>query len=286
MKKIDLPAVTPLELYDSCLQAMRAGDFKTRLENGKNEYQELSSDYITKGQNGRLSEILNLQSDEDNPIVAFNVRKDEFKRLYEYHLRDKGKPSRHFYDAIMLAAKEKCPFCGGLGMPTNLDHYLPKAHFPQFSIVPYNLIPACMDCNMGEKGDAFAVNLEDQVLHPYLDKDLFFNEQWIFGAVIPGPECSINFVSNPPENWDPVDISRVNKHFSEFGLAKKYRLQATDELTVIIYQRRKFMSNFSVAQFQEFLIDQTEVPLPPNHWRKVFYKALANDHWFCSEAHL
>jgi hypothetical protein len=76
------------------------------------------------------------------------------------------KPARTIYDSLLNSAKEKCPFCGGIGTPRNLDHFLPKAHFPQFSVLPRNLIPACRDCNMDGKGHAFATNAEDQIILP------------------------------------------------------------------------------------------------------------------------
>lgn len=39
-----------------------------------------------------------------------------------------------------------CPICG-LRDATDLDHYIPRQLFPEFSIHPYNLIPICHKCN-------------------------------------------------------------------------------------------------------------------------------------------
>lgn len=43
-------------------------------------------------------------------------------------------------------SKAVCCYCG-IGRPTTIDHYLPKSLFPEFSILSYNLIPCCPDCN-------------------------------------------------------------------------------------------------------------------------------------------
>jgi hypothetical protein len=60
--------------------------------------------------------------------------------------------------------------CGSLKSGT-LDHFLPKAVYPEFALFTKNLIPAC-DCNVarGEiyKGDANTKKL----LHPYFDSCL------------------------------------------------------------------------------------------------------------------
>ncbi|MBP3925188.1 hypothetical protein J6E39_08110 [bacterium] len=57
--------------------------------------------------------------------------------------------------------EKRCPFCGQLlessgkadsDVPTaDLDHFFPKFEYPQFSLLPQNLIPTCMECNRIEK---------------------------------------------------------------------------------------------------------------------------------------
>lgn len=43
-------------------------------------------------------------------------------------------------------SKAICSYCG-IGIPTTIDHYLPQSLFPEFSVLNYNLIPCCSDCN-------------------------------------------------------------------------------------------------------------------------------------------
>jgi hypothetical protein len=38
---------------------------------------------------------------------------------------------------------------------------------------------------MGEKG-RFAVDEEHQAIHPYIDKDIFFREQWVYAISVSG----------------------------------------------------------------------------------------------------
>lgn len=44
--------------------------------------------------------------------------------------------------------------------------------------MPINLVPSCRDCNMGEKGQAYTTIEDDQAIHPYVDKNIFYQEQW------------------------------------------------------------------------------------------------------------
>jgi len=63
-----------------------------------------------------------------------------------------------------------CPMCGSMGTGT-LDHLLPKAKYPQFSILSINLVPACHTCN-NKRGEALTGRGGERVLHPYFDNCL------------------------------------------------------------------------------------------------------------------
>jgi len=144
--------------------------------------------YAEAASNGQLHAIEPINSSHNQDPIAINtLKKSEIIKVYDQYFVPIGKPARKIYDALLNAAKEKYPFCGGIGTPRNLDHFLPKTHFPQFAILPCNLVPACRDCNMDGKAHAYATNAEDQIIQPYVDKDKFFTEQWIFAIYNEAP---------------------------------------------------------------------------------------------------
>lgn len=61
----------------------------------------------------------------------------------------------------------ECPSCGNPLMPDTLDHFLPKEHWPEFSILPNNLVPQCRDC-AGHKGTRYycGTNMRAMFVHP------------------------------------------------------------------------------------------------------------------------
>lgn len=97
---------------------------------------------------------------------------DDLIQMYENYFTKKEKKIRRIYDEI-LAKSERCPCCGGIGISAQLDHYLPKQKYPQYSAYPKNLIPCCRDCNEGYKKAIFATQEKDQLIHPYFDKEIF-----------------------------------------------------------------------------------------------------------------
>lgn len=64
-------------------------------------------------------------------------------------------------------AGETCPMCGGEN-PTTLDHYLTKRKYPEYALLPYNLVPAC-SCNQKRGERLWDAATGARILHPYYD---------------------------------------------------------------------------------------------------------------------
>jgi hypothetical protein len=234
--------------------------------------------YLNAASTGKLHLITAIFSATD-PHVVKTLKMSDLIKLYEQYFVPNEKPARQIYNAILNSAKERCPFCGGLGTPRTLDHFLPKARFPQFSVLPLNLVPSCRDCNLDEKGNTFAKEPCDQIIQPYADCDRFFSDQWIFATYIssdtdePG---SFEYFANPPNEWPDVDRKRANKHFRDFGLAKRYATKAAESLGMVLSQisrlQKKGMDN---ATINEVLLQPgIDKALFVNHWQRIMYQSL------------
>ena len=288
MIKLNVPNFSVEETIRSCKDGIiRDIELKTKLDNGLSELSKISSDYESKALKGQLFEIKPLSKNIcADTMVAAGISKKDFINLYKSYFSKSGKPGRYIYDQLILVANEKCPFCGGIGRPQNLDHFLPKSSFPQLSIIPLNLIPICRDCNMDSKLDKYAELEQNQIIHPYLDCEKFFTEQWIDASVIYEEPYSIVFSACPPDNWSMIDKQRATAHFREFDLATRYSIHAADELTSLIDQRRNYLNNLTADQFQDHLKSNSNSHSSYfiNHWKKVMYNCLKNDLKFCSHS--
>lgn len=219
----------------------------------------------------------------DDPPVHGTLCKSDLTKLYTQYFVPEAKPARRLYEAIKVIAGGKCPLCGGVGHVRTLDHYLPKANFPLYTVLPTNLVPCCRDCN-SEKLNAFAVERGNQTLHPYFDHDKFFNEKWIHARVIPSSPPVLDYFVSPPSDWHEDDKSRVHSHFIEYRLAKKFSVEAAADLPETIHTRRATMSAISAQDFSGYLAEKGQTAtLPVNNWRRVMFAALAADMWFCNQ---
>ncbi|MFG1180822.1 HNH endonuclease [Xanthobacter versatilis] len=221
-------------------------------------------------------------SGSDDPAIHGALRRSHLTNLYTQYFVPASKPGRRIYEAIKVTANGKCPLCGGIGHVRTLDHYLPKANFPLYSVLPINLVPCCRDCN-SDKLNAFSVDREGQTLHPYFDDSKFFDERWIHARVQQSDPPVIEFFVEPPSNWPADDRARAQAHFNDYRLKDKFSIEAAADLPETIQTRRTTMSNNTPNEFSDYLAEkgQTET-LPINNWRRVMFSALALDSWFCS----
>lgn len=285
MKKLPLPPYNFDDVLDSCAEGMLQRNVKATFQGTRDQFSDEGLMYIELGTDGTLCNYPRVLGLTNETVVVHPLTKAKLISLYEGNLRNKDKPARGLYEGLLASAFEKCPFCGDIGQPRNLDHFLPLAHFPQFSVMPLNLIPACRDCNMGEKGENFALNATDQVLHPYLDSNILFDEQWVYARYINEGDGGIEYFVCPPEHWNEVDKQRVIKHFEDFDLARRYGIEAGKHLSELIDQRESFYRVMSRRiPMNELKDDFVEVTFNsiitnnsfPNHWKKVMYIALSS----------
>ncbi|WP_394130741.1 HNH endonuclease [Shewanella maritima] len=281
MMRLKAPKHSFLNSIDKCCDGITGNNvLKNKVIQSKNALEAFEQVYSASGQTGELFTFAPLKCGKnDDPVVLGNLTKSELVKLYDSYFVGSKKPGRSIYNSLMLAADEKCPFCGGIGRPRNLDHYLPKAHFPFFSVLPINLVPSCRDCNMDGKGQGFAISKGMQVIQPYLDDLKFFNEQWIYASYTPGvndePGTFVYSV-NPPENWDIEEKKRVHTHFKDFDLAVRYATKAAEELITCLTQINSLKSlNIPDNQIKQALIEPVIAQAPfVNHWRRGMYQAI------------
>lgn len=275
MMKLSKPNYSFEETISACIESIPdKNKLKDKIKNNQNELITNEEIYNKLAANCKLCCYK-----EQN----LNLSKDELVELYDSYFLKQGKPARKIYDAILSSVRDYCPFCGVLAQPSNLDHFLPKSKFAQLSVLPVNLIPICRDCNLDDKRSSYARQEADQILHPYLDKSIFFEERWISARYESESLEDVGvfiYEPKPPEHWQDIDQQRVVKHFEVFQIAKKYQIRATEHLGTILRSVRTLINlNLKKEDIIQNIL-QPEVNGNPfiNHWRNIQYQAFID--WF------
>lgn len=278
MRNLPLPTDTQADVLALCLDATTDAGLRSRLTSIASELAAVGATYEANAAAASLDLI---------PRVASvgEVTKAELTGLYETHLSKTKGAARAVYDRIRNAApNNRCPLCG-VGTVAHCDHHLAKSRYPDLSILPANLVPACHFCN-DKKRAKYPQVAGEQTFHPYFDHHLLA-DAWVQATISAGPPPVLVFDAAPPSGWSELDRNRVRRHFDACGLAITYTTNANDELPVIRDRLVLQSSRGGVAAVQQFLKDEQDIhSIRPNSWQYATYRTLADDPWFLNGGYL
>lgn len=281
MRAMTVPNYTPSQVFQECTNSIADISLRSRLEAVSQNIDYAANDYRVKAPTSQLYTILP-NNCNNNDIVIGAVTKKELKDVYSAHMVPKGKPARKVYDYVLASApRGRCPFCG-FGHASTLDHYLPKSKYPQFSVLPLNLVPCCKDCNSGKHADS-AITEAQQSLHPYFDHAQYVNEQWLFAAVNQTSPVTIHFYAQAPDHWADISKARVQSHFEEFKLGARYAIEASNQLACLRDTLTSYREINGVAAVKQHLTIEanTHFRQHKNSWQTAMFQSLANSDWYC-----
>ena len=277
MFSLQKPTIDKIEIYDECISSVQNIDKRKELSDYKDIYLLNADNYDYYASKKDLYTLNSVPiAIENENFVRYETIKDDLKNLYD-KLRSNKKP-RLYYDEIRSLAN-KCPFCG-FGYIYTLDHYLPKSYFPIFSILPYNLVPCCRDCNTN-KGNKYATSVDLQTLHPYYDGDIL-SKRLVFAEILEQNPMSIIFYI---KHTDKICENRVKTHFQVYELPKRFAVEAVGRINGL---NIKFMMNNITANdikqelYAEFKASEK---ISLNSWQTAMYEALYQSDWYCQEGY-
>lgn len=277
MIKLNPPYINSELVYTKCLEDYDDIVVKTQLLRLENEINTSTHDYIEKACNERLFEV-----DQQKTFYGENL-KNALTRLYKDYMVKEGSKGRIYYDQIK-SSYFKCSVCNHQ-IPSTLDHFLPKSKYPLFSVNPINLVPCCNDCN-NAKSTFSASNYTEQLIHPYFDKDIFFQVKWLRAKVLENNPIGIVFEVIPEEEWteDINLLRRIQTHFNKYKLNLMYSPQAITEIYSLkrtLHNRYLAQGSTAVISFLSEVADSKE-DYHCNSWQAATYRTLSENEWFCS----
>lgn len=101
------------------------------------------------------------------PIEVSEAQRGDFENAYSNKPVSAG---LNWISELYINGLNSCPFCGGDGART-IEHYLPQASYPEFSVYSLNLLPSCGSCN-SKRNSLNAHGATTSPLHPYFDKQI------------------------------------------------------------------------------------------------------------------
>lgn len=271
------PTIVFKDLYRLCADNTRNA-LKENLKDKLPIIKSATEEYDANAASIKLHDLKPIESAILHPVTF-----DNLKHLYESKLAYKNGVARAEYDKILVGGKKKrCCFCS-YEDPTELDHFLPKSIFPEFSILPINLVPSCHRCNK-IKGDFTPNSYTDAYIHPYFEN--YDTIRWLEAEVDFDTSNSpvINYrVSNSLKTDHPLLAMRIERQFLALGLNGRYSTEAGEEISGIFYRLNKLKNDAGQDGVFEHLYAEAQSRNNSNinSWQSALYSSLYQSSRFC-----
>ncbi|UNM22340.1 hypothetical protein K0P33_13190 [Pseudomonas sp. ArH3a] len=142
-------------------------------------------------------------------LKAIGLSKDQKTCLHAAYEGGAKKYGLDWIPKIRDVLIGSCPMCGNSAVGT-VEHYLPKAPFPEFSVFSWNLVPSCNSCNQ-KRGSRHTNGVKHKLLHPIFDENIFNRLKLVTHFDVSGAVTEFEVGFNELD-FDPVEQTRIHAH--------------------------------------------------------------------------
>ena len=171
-------------------------------------------------------------------------------------------------------SKDVCPMCGSFSTG-QVDHFIPKSEYPEFSLFSRNLVPVCA-CNQ-KKSKTYGDGVGGRMLHPYYDPELNERVAYIeFSGDVAAPDVEVEIVlrfktnqyikyhidsvlrKTEILNWAGGEWSKIQKQARSIFYAPEGKLKKSDVKLLL----------------EQVFLKSDRYYGTPNNWKSMFYYGL------------
>ena len=125
----------------------------------------------------KIYKILAISSSLNAVKAMISIITDDEKKslelLYKHYLDKSGVRQLIFSQSLICIGCQK----NYATDRSTMDHFLPSSNYPNFYVLPWNLVPTCGDSNR-IKNDVVPITKDDNLPHPYFNL-LMFKKNWL-----------------------------------------------------------------------------------------------------------
>lgn len=174
-------------------------------------------------------------------------------------------------------AMNTCQYCT-IAPVGSLDHIVPKGEFPEFSVNPKNLLPACTTCN-SHKNENWKEDNKTVFLNLYTD--ILPAEEYLFvDLVVTVNNIQPTFELRNVNNIDADFFELLEKHYSRLHLPQRFKKESHNvisELTNLISASRQLLNQNQITELVEAKISEDKVVFGNNYYKSILEKSLINN---------
>ncbi len=214
------------------------------------------------------------------PYGYVNQDKSDLIKLYTSSNKMLIKLKNNVTTVLDNRAMNTCQYCT-IGPIGSLDHIVPKEEFPEFSVNPKNLIPACTTCN-SHKYESWKLNNKTIFLNLYTD--ILPSEQYLFVDLLITPNnIQPTFELKNINNIDANFFELLKSHYSRLNLQSRFKMEShkiISELTNIILASRQLLDGNQLKDLVSAKLVEDKNVFGNNYYKSILEEALINSQGF------
>lgn len=268
------PSASVTDAARACARGTRDKEVAGRLLAAQKEL-EINSRALQRAARGHKLRTVTPQA-----FVVSGLSDKQMKWMYTAQLGRSGRPASVIRDQLVGSAPHGlCCYCQ-YGQATTLDHFVPKELVPALSIDPWNLVPACQQCNH-KLQSLYGASAEEQMLHPYAMPEL---GRWLYAEIGPGIPTNVTFRAKPDHAMGSVLQERILYEFESLGLGFLFSVVSGPDLSEMDATLTGLFDAGRSDLVRAHLLDTaaTAMSVAPNSRRGALFEALADDDAYCA----
>ncbi len=171
-------------------------------------------------------------------------------------------------------AMNTCQYCT-IAPVGSLDHIVPKDEFPEFSVNPKNLLPACTTCN-SHKNENWKENNKTIFLNLYTD--ILPTVQYLFvDLIISANNIQTKFELRNNNNIDVDFFELLESHYRRLHLPQRFNRashKVISELTNLISASRLHISKEVIIEIVRAKINEDKAIFGSNYYKSILEESL------------
>lgn len=270
MKKIQHYSNDAFEFHKKAVSRKKTSQEKTILESVE---KDIEGCYTVYNNQFRANSLYSLR-----PFDTNQQTKEALIGLYQF----KRKVFSDLFESLTTTIDNKrdmlCPNCT-LTDCSQLDHYIPKSLFPEFSANPLNLIQCCSICNQ-KKLDRWLKGVHPIFLNLYID-DLPSVQYLFVDITMDNGIPRFRFYLQTPGTIDPILFNRIESHYQGLDLCDRFAERSDNVISEIhrdyIASKDAKVTPLQFWEMQRSRAKQEQCVFGFNYWRAVLILECCNN---------
>lgn len=208
------------------------------------------------------------------PNGYVNQDKADLLKLYTPNNSRLIKLKKSITTVLDNRAMNTCQYCT-LSPVGSLDHIIPKHEFPEFSVNPKNLLPACTTCN-SHKNENWKENNKTIFLNLYTD--ILPTDQYLFVDLVVSPnniQPKFELINSNNINADFFEL--LKSHYTNLHLLERFKIEShkvISELTNLIWASKTLLNQNQIIELVKAKIKEDKNIFGNNYFKSILEEAL------------